>query len=161
MAKQKLLIVCCCGLLALVLLILIVMVAARDSTPPKPPQPAKIPPIQQAPASSGPQLVHSQFERVGYFKTGKLRGFTFYVAHANKEDIQAFCAKQKQSYSTGRVLKIHLFDNREHTPDVTHKYYFPESSDQYLVADYFHNPFNGKEGLKWHKDIQGKPEEAK
>ncbi len=100
---------------------------------------------------------HTEFEQVGYFKSAGLRGFTFFVTDPNKQDIEAFCQKQKLAFPSGTVLKIHFFDDRANTPDVTLKYYFPESSNAYLVADYFFNPFNGKQGLKVHKDISAQP----
>jgi len=94
-----------------------------------------------------------EFEQVGYFKTKGMRGFTFFVKNPNKQDIEAFCQKKKAEFPSGRLLKIHFFDDRANTPDVTLEYYFPESSNAYLVADYFFNPFNGKQGLKVHKSI--------
>lgn len=96
---------------------------------------------------------NAEFEQVGYFKSERMRGFTFFVPKPNKADIRAFCQKKKSTFPSGRILKIHFFDDRANTPDVTLKYYFPEWSDPYLVADYFFNPFNGKQGLKIHKDI--------
>ena len=102
--------------------------------------------------------MNSEFQQVGYFKSDKMRGFTFFVVNPNKQDIDTFCQKKKATFPSGRILKIHFFDDRANTPDVTLKYYFPESSDTCLVADYFFNPFNGKQGLKVHKDIPEQPE---
>ena len=102
-------------------------------------------------------VIHTEFKQVGYFKSKRMRGFTFFVTNPNKQDIEAFCQKKKSAFPSGRVLKIHFFDDQANTPDVTLKYYFPESSDAYLVADYFFNPFNGRQGLKVHKDIPGQP----
>ena len=102
-------------------------------------------------------VIHTEFEQVGYFKSKGMRGFTFFVTNPNKQDIEAFCQKKKSAFPSGRVLKIHFFDDRANTPDVTLKYYFPESSDAYLVADYFFNPFNGRQELKVNKDIPGQP----
>ena len=115
-------------------------------------QPA--PADKSKPASS---LINTGFEQVGYFKTDNLRGFTFFVRNPNKQDIQSFCQKKKSTFPTGRILKIHFFDDRANIPNVTMKYYFPESSDQYLVADYFFNPFNNKQGLKIHKSMPAQP----
>lgn len=99
---------------------------------------------------------NSQFEQVGYFKTKKMRGFTFYVKNPTSKSIKSFCVKMKDRYQEGknRILKIHFFDNKANTPDVTLKYYFPESSDKYLIADYWNNPFNGKSRLTFHKKIK-------
>jgi hypothetical protein len=110
-------------------------------------------PKQEAPSTT----INSEFQQVGYFKSDKMRGFTFFVTNPNKKDIGAFCQKKKAALPSGRILKIHFFDDRANTPDVTLKYDFPESSDAYLVADYFFNPFNGKQGLKVHKNILEQP----
>ena len=102
-------------------------------------------------------VIHTEFEQVGYFKSNGMRGFTFFVTNPNKQDVGAFCQEKKATFPSGRVLKVHFFDDRANTPDVTLKYYFPESSDAALVADYFFNPFNGKQGLIVHKDIPARP----
>jgi hypothetical protein len=97
-----------------------------------------------------------QIEQVGYFKSDRLRGFTCYVKNPTKRGIKAYCEKMKKQYQglKNRILQIHFFDNRANTPDVTLKYYFPRSSNKYLVADYTHNPFNNHEGLGFHKNIK-------
>lgn len=110
---------------------------------------------QKAPAANPKQPMHSEFEQIGYFKSDKMRGFTFFVTGPNKQDIEEFCQKKKERFSSGRILKIHFFDDRANTPEVSARYYFPESSDAHLVADYFFNPFNRKQGLKIHKKIPG------
>jgi hypothetical protein len=103
-------------------------------------------------------VINTEFEQVGYFKSAALRGFTFFVKNPSKQDIQTFCEQKKAQFPSGRILKIHFFDNREYTPDVTLDYYFPGSSDPYLVADYFFNPFNKAQDLKFHKNIPEQPE---
>lgn len=95
----------------------------------------------------------TKFEQIGYFQSDKLRGFTYFIDKPNLNDIGRFCEEQKNKYTKNRVLKIHFYDDLNHTPDITLNYYFPESSEPYLIADYFFNPFNGKEGLKIHKSI--------
>jgi hypothetical protein len=109
---------------------------------------------------SAAAVINAKFERVGDFggnNSGGLRGLTYYVTNPNRQDIEAFCKEMTSSVGSGRILKIHFFDDRANTPDVTLNYYFPESSDPYLIADYFHNPFNGQQGLKVHKDMPYQP----
>lgn len=106
-----------------------------------------------------------RFQQVGYFKSDGLRGFTYYVAGANRKDIAAFCAKERKSYEDlrgprgHRTLKIHFFDDRNHTPDVSLKYYFPDSCHSHMVADYFHNPNNGAERLLFLNALENVPSE--
>jgi hypothetical protein len=95
----------------------------------------------------------SSFESVGFFKSDKMRGFTHFVTNPTEHDIRAFCEKEKSSYINNRLLYITFFDDRSHTPDVTLNYYFPQSSDPYLVASYFYNPFNQEQGLTFYKEI--------
>ena len=97
----------------------------------------------------------TEFEQVGYYKNKKMRGFTYYVKNPIKEQIRRFCVKMVRRYQEGRnrILKIHFFDNKNYTPDVTLRYYFSESSDKYLIGDFFDNPFNNESGLTFHKDI--------
>ena len=113
---------------------------------------------EQPPQSVLSSVINTEFEQVGYFKSDTLRGFTFFVKNSNKQDIQTFCEQKKAQFPSGRILKIHFFDNRQYTPDVTLDYYFPESSDPYLVADCFFNPFNKEQDLKFHKNIPDQPE---
>lgn len=138
---------------------------SRAEVTPTRPKPANAPTVEPAktptpaptdtPASS--PVINTEFVQVGYFKDDSLRGFTYFVTNPNKQDIQAFCEQQQAAYPSNRILKIHFFDNLQYTPDVTSDYYFPESSDPYLMADYFSNPFNGEQGLKFHKDIPDQP----
>ena len=97
-------------------------------------------------------VIQAKFERVGYFKSDGMRGFTYFVENPNKKDIKDFCEKTRQAHYD-RILKIHFFDLRSQTPDVTLKYEFPKSSDDYLIADYLGNPHTKKVQLKFHKDI--------
>lgn len=47
----------------------------------------------------------TQFEQVGYFKTKKMRGFTFYVKNPTKGSIKSFCQKMNKEYQEGRYVK--------------------------------------------------------
>ncbi|MCC6488305.1 MAG: hypothetical protein IT364_12475 [Candidatus Hydrogenedentes bacterium] len=95
----------------------------------------------------------AKFEQVGYFKSETMRGLTFYLESPNKQDIEAFCKRQKEQLGQGRSLKIHFYDDRAATPDVTLKYEFPDSSQSALIAEYFSNPANSQDGLEFHKSI--------
>jgi len=104
------------------------------------------------------------FSQVGLFETDGMRGFTIYVPNPKKSEIRAFCDKMKRQYIDGdrrkRILKIHFYDNRAHTPNVSSRYYFPDSSAPYLVADYLNNPHYGMNGLSrlnFHKQVSKSP----
>lgn len=108
-------------------------------------------------APNVPGRINSEFDQVGYFKSDKMRGMTYYVNNPNKEDIKAFCQTQLAKLPEGRILKIHFYDDRENTPNVSLKYFFPESSVPSLVADFANNPFNGSNELNFHKEISPEP----
>ena len=147
---------------------------AQSDAPPQPPvahnsnngttasaesvTPATAEPESQAPTQTpDSSVINTEFHLVGYYKVDKMRGLTFFVTNPNRDDIEAFCQEKKATLPGGRLLKIHFFDDRANTPDVTLKYDFPESSNAYLVADYYSNPFNGTQDLKLHKDIPEQP----
>ena len=94
----------------------------------------------------------SNFDQVGYFKNDRMREYTYFVEKPNKEMIKKFFSKQiKGNKGNSRILRIKIFDNRANTPDVTLKVYYPKSSDPYLYASMWHNPHNGKNEIKHHK----------
>ena len=125
-----------CGCLALVVLGIIIFSSVSDCAGP-----------------STSSIGASTFERVGWFQRARIDGYTFYVTRPNRSDIRTFCDTMRKKSTRRKILKIHFFDDRQSTPDVTSDYYFPESSDASLVADYFYNPFNQKQGLQFHKQI--------
>jgi len=103
---------------------------------------------------AAPAATRSDFEQVGHFQNGNtFHGLVFFVNAPTKRNIKELCEQKKVLFSSADLLKIHFFDNRQFTPDVTAEYYFPESSDAYLVADCFFNTSNGQEDLTFHKDI--------
>ena len=84
-----------------------------------------------------------------------MRGFTYYTENLSKEKIKSFCLRLKKRFEDSpRVLKIHIFNNKTYTPDVTLKYYIPKSSEKYLIADYWYNPFNNKSNFNFYKKIK-------
>ncbi len=106
-----------------------------------------------------PPDLGSKFELVGYFSNGKVfRGLTYCVTDPNMQNIQDFCRDERERHSQVLLIKIHFFDSWEHTPDVSEEYFFPDSCQPYLVADYFSRSLNDKgEGLQFHKSIPDRP----
>lgn len=104
--------------------------------------------------SGQPAAPASRFEQIGHFQNQNImHGLTFFVEAPTKQNIRKLCEQKKVLFSSSDLLKIHFFDNRQFTPDVTSEYYFPESSDAYLVADCFYNFAGGQQDLTFHKDI--------
>jgi hypothetical protein len=101
-----------------------------------------------------PAAPRSDFEQVGHFQNGNtFHGLVFFVNAPTKQNIKTLCEQKKVLFASADLLKIHFFDNRQFTPDVTAEYFFPETSDAHLVADCFFNTSNGEQGLNFHKEI--------
>jgi len=116
-------------------------------------------PIQRTPRDPTTPKRHASIQMVGRFTTNAMLGLSCYVTEPNREDLQKFCDSKRNSLGNRNTLKIHFFDDREHTPKLAGRYYFPESSDAHLVADYWFNKRTGESRLNAHKSMPRTPPE--
>jgi len=94
--------------------------------------------------------------RKSYYKTPRMRAFTYFVKTPNKQDLRAYCEDYRGKYGVGMPLRIYFFDNEEETPDISDEHKLPDESKRYLIAEYASEPATSGE-LKFHKVLPETP----